>query len=87
MLPSLLCIGVDAWNIGTGIAYEKARTLLEAQCHLSEFGTRRRRSYQTQDIVVKALVRAAKEVQSTGGLSGTSNVGFLSRTIPYTDAH
>jgi nicotinate phosphoribosyltransferase len=56
------------------IAYKKAQTLLEAQCYFSEFGTRRRRSYQSQDIVVKAMRRAAEEVQSIGGFSGTSNV-------------
>ncbi|KAF8807093.1 nicotinate phosphoribosyltransferase [Phlegmacium glaucopus] len=56
------------------VAYEKAKTLLEAQCHFSEFGTRRRRSFQAQDIVVKAMVRASEEIQSTGGFSGTSNV-------------
>jgi len=55
-------------------AYEKAQALLKAQCHFSEFGTRRRRSYQAQDIVVKAMIRAAAEVPSTGGFSGTSNV-------------
>lgn len=51
--------------------------LLEAQCYFSEFGTRRRRSYQAQDIVLKAMLRAAQEVQSTGGFTGTSNVGLL----------
>jgi nicotinate phosphoribosyltransferase len=59
------------------MAYQKAQTLLEAQCHFSEFGTRRRRSYQAQDIVVKAMLRAAQEVQSTGKFTGTSNVGIL----------
>ena len=64
-------------HIETDIAYQKAQALLEAQCYFSEFGTRRRRSYQAQDIVVKAMLRAAQEVQSTGKFTGTSNVGFL----------
>ncbi|KAK7454533.1 nicotinate phosphoribosyltransferase [Stygiomarasmius scandens] len=55
-------------------AYEKGRALLEAGCTFSEFGTRRRRSFHTQDIVVAAVVRASKEIQGKGRLSGTSNV-------------
>ncbi|OCH94914.1 nicotinate phosphoribosyltransferase [Obba rivulosa] len=55
-------------------AYEKGRTLLNAGCVFSEFGTRRRRSYHTQDLVVEALVRASKEMQGSGKLLGTSNV-------------
>ncbi|KAF8904998.1 Quinolinate phosphoribosyl transferase [Gymnopilus junonius] len=67
-------VDVD-WNYDHqfDLAYSKAKTLLEANCHFSEFGTRRRRSFQTQDIVVQALVRASKDI-TTGGLSGTSNV-------------
>ncbi|KAJ7284818.1 Quinolinate phosphoribosyl transferase [Mycena rebaudengoi] len=58
------------------LAYDKGRALLEADCVFSEFGTRRRRSYETQDIVIKGLVRASQDVQSNGKLSGTSNVHF-----------
>ncbi|KAJ7352578.1 nicotinate phosphoribosyltransferase, partial [Mycena albidolilacea] len=56
------------------LAYEKGRTLLQADCIFSEFGTRRRRSFAAQDIVVESLVRASKDVDSKGRLSGTSNV-------------
>jgi len=59
------------------LAYEKAKTLLAASCTFSEFGTRRRRSYKTQDIVMEAIVRAAKDgaqEHGKGKLSGTSNV-------------
>ncbi|EMD33281.1 hypothetical protein CERSUDRAFT_117911 [Gelatoporia subvermispora B] len=55
-------------------AYEKARTLLDAGCVFSEFGTRRRRSYRTQDAVVGVLVKANKETTNGGKLLGTSNV-------------
>ncbi|KAG5642056.1 hypothetical protein DXG03_003727 [Asterophora parasitica] len=58
-------------------AYEKGCALLKAGCAFSEFGTRRRRSYLTQDILLKSLVRASRDVQeTTGRLSGTSNVHF-----------
>jgi nicotinate phosphoribosyltransferase len=56
--------------------------LLQEGCIFSEFGTRRRRSFKTQDDVVAALVRAdaAMASQSKGGkLFGTSNVC----TTPY----
>lgn len=56
------------------LAYNKARILFEAGCRVSEFGTRRRRSFKTQEIVVKALVRASKELPRNNGLAGTSNV-------------
>lgn len=58
-------------------AYRKGCTLLEHKCSFSEFGSRRRRDYHTQDMVMKGLCRAAKkgrEVGWKGKLSGTSNV-------------
>ncbi|KAJ7773032.1 nicotinate phosphoribosyltransferase [Mycena metata] len=64
------------WNYDgqKALAYEKGRALLEADCVFSEFGTRRRRSFKTQDIVVESLARASKDIESKGRLSGTSNV-------------
>ncbi|KAJ6544846.1 nicotinate phosphoribosyltransferase [Mycena vulgaris] len=56
------------------LAYDKGRALLKGDCVFSEFGTRRRRSFETQDIVVESLVRACQETESKGRLSGTSNV-------------
>ncbi len=59
------------------LAHEKGKTYLSAGCLFSEFGTRRRRSFLTQDIVIKGLVRASKDFPSTGKLMGTSNVCIL----------
>lgn len=66
------------------MAYSKARTYLEHGCVFSEFGTRRRRSYRTQDLVVETLIRANEEYKNDaaaqskqgekGRLMGTSNV-------------
>lgn len=57
------------------LAFDKGKTLLEAGCPVSEFGTRRRRSFRTQDLVVRAFVRATIEITNTvGRFNGTSNV-------------
>lgn len=60
------------------LAFHKGKTLLEAGCSLSEFGTRRRRSFHTQDLVLQALIRASQEHSSNthSRLVGTSNVNF-----------
>lgn len=56
-------------------AYEKAKTLLAAGCSFSEFGTRRRRSYHTQDLIMEAILRAQKDSpDAPARVSGTSNV-------------
>ncbi|KAF9267639.1 nicotinate phosphoribosyltransferase [Marasmius fiardii PR-910] len=56
------------------LAFEKGQALLKAGCNFNEFGTRRRRSYKNQDIVVKGLVRASQETRGPGTLLGSSNV-------------
>jgi nicotinate phosphoribosyltransferase len=58
----------------TDRAYEKGTKLLEAGCVFSEYGTRRRRSYHTHDLIVSQLVRAQKDRPGKGKLNGTSNV-------------
>lgn len=56
-------------------AYKKAQQLLEAGCVFSEFGTRRRRSYHIQDLVVETLIRAEQDMpEAKGKVFGTSNV-------------
>ncbi|ORX91856.1 nicotinate phosphoribosyltransferase [Basidiobolus meristosporus CBS 931.73] len=65
-------------------ALEKARSLLENGCKFMEFGTRRRRDYRTQEIIMAAIVQAQKEyseavqknpgIQEQGAVIGTSNV-------------
>jgi nicotinate phosphoribosyltransferase len=60
-------------------AYQKGRALLEGGCIVSEFGSRRRRDYHTQDIVLQGLRRADDEGRKAGWagkLTGTSNVHF-----------
>ncbi|KAJ8521135.1 hypothetical protein ONZ45_g2123 [Pleurotus djamor] len=58
------------------LAYDKAKALIEGGCVFSDFGTRRRRSYEVHDIVVENLVRAANDLHAThpGRLTGTSNL-------------
>lgn len=63
-------------------AYEKGHRLLKEGCLLSEFGTRRRRDYHTQDLVLQGLLRAADEASRAGWkgkLTGTSNVHFAKK--------
>ncbi|KAG9049761.1 nicotinate phosphoribosyltransferase [Tulasnella sp. UAMH 9824] len=60
------------------LAYQKGKTMFQGGIALSEFGARRRRSYDTQKLVIEGLLRAHREFSSTskGRLSGTSNVHF-----------
>ncbi|KAI9865448.1 MAG: nicotinate phosphoribosyltransferase [Trichoglossum hirsutum] len=60
-------------------AYKKGISLLRHGCRFSEFGTRRRRDYHTQDLVMEGLCRAAEDrvgQDRKGRLLGTSNVHF-----------
>lgn len=53
-------------------AAEKARRLIEAGCSFSDFGTRRRASFEAQETVVRAMARCGAECK--GRFVGTSNV-------------
>ncbi|RMZ91050.1 hypothetical protein DV736_g1719, partial [Chaetothyriales sp. CBS 134916] len=65
------------------LAYAKAVALIKAGCVFSDFGSRRRRDFQTQDRVISGLVRASKDVPGPGQLSGTSNVYMaMEHSIP-----
>jgi len=59
------------WNmIGQEeIARKKAQLLSSAGCNFADFGTRRRRNFETQDIVVR-------EMKNYSGFTGTSNPYF-----------
>lgn len=65
-------------------AYQKATTLLQGGCLVSEFGTRRRRDYHTQALVFRGLLRAdadfrAANANAEGRIQGTSNVHLAMR--------
>jgi nicotinate phosphoribosyltransferase len=57
----------------------KGTELLKNGCIISEFGSRRRRDYHTQDLVLQGLRQAQDDANHNGWpgkLSGTSNVHF-----------
>lgn len=53
---------------------EKARTLIEAGCQFSDFGTRRRASFEAQDECVRTMACCNTELNGPGRFVGTSNV-------------
>lgn len=55
-------------------SYEKARRLLEAGCTYSDFGTRRRLSFESEDVLVRAMKDCYESRQWPGKFVGTSNV-------------
>ena len=55
-------------------AYQKATALLQADCVFNEFGTRRRRSARTQEIILQGILRAEHDHPGKGKVNGTSNV-------------
>lgn len=62
-------------------AKQKGKALFTGGCVTSEFGTRRRRSYKAQDIIMRGLLAADKEFggPDRGRLAGTSNVHFAQK--------
>ncbi|MDE6010483.1 MAG: nicotinate phosphoribosyltransferase [Muribaculaceae bacterium] len=54
--------------------YSKGERMFAEGCAVSEFGTRRRASFEAQDVAVGALKEASEHTTGTGRLAGTSNV-------------
>lgn len=54
----------------------KASRLIEAGCCFSDFGTRRRASFDAQDTLVKAMSECSRQNPGPGRFIGTSNVYF-----------
>lgn len=55
-------------------SYQKAERLLEAGCVYSDFGTRRRASFQAEETVVRAMRDCQESRRWPGRFVGTSNV-------------
>lgn len=55
-------------------SYEKGRRLLEAGCVFSDFGTRRRASFEAEDVTVRAMKACSHDNNWPGRFVGTSNV-------------
>ncbi|KAF8556159.1 nicotinate phosphoribosyltransferase [Imleria badia] len=74
-------VGATDWSYEgqTEIASAKAQTWLQAGCTFSEFGTRRRRSFYTQDLVIAALKQEADRSPGPGVFFGTSNAYFAKK--------
>lgn len=53
---------------------EKARRMIEAGCIFSDFGTRRRASFEAQDTCVRAMSECDSRLGGPGHFIGTSNV-------------
>ena len=55
-------------------SYKKAERLLEAGCVFTDFGTRRRASFEAEEVVVRAMSDCQKSKKWPGTFVGTSNV-------------
>ncbi len=69
------------WNYDNQIenAESKIIKLLNDDCVVSEFGTRRRRSVETQELVIEGLLKGSKETKNPQLFTGTSNVMFAKK--------
>lgn len=57
-------------------SWDKAEKMIEAGCFFSDFGTRRRASFQAQDTAIKAMKECGSAIGDRGTFIGTSNVYF-----------
>ncbi|MDE6444980.1 MAG: nicotinate phosphoribosyltransferase, partial [Muribaculaceae bacterium] len=55
-------------------SWDKAERLIRGGCMFSDFGTRRRASFKSQETVVRAMSKCNKSVKGPGRFTGTSNV-------------
>lgn len=55
---------------------EKGTRLIAGGCAFSDFGTRRRASFEAQENLVKAMVQSSLSAEGKGRFVGTSNVWF-----------
>lgn len=55
-------------------SYGKARRMIDAGCVFSDFGTRRRASFEAQDTAVRAMAECQRSMPGAGRFTGTSNV-------------
>lgn len=70
---SKVTVDLEAYKKKT---YDKGLKLSQQGCLFSEFGTRRRRSYAVQKVVIEALMSLPKEGTGKSSYIGTSNVHF-----------
>lgn len=70
--------GSDTFDYETygSISYDKAKRLIEAGCMFSDFGTRRRASFEAQDTVIGTMKQCQSDIGGPGRFVGTSNVYF-----------
>lgn len=57
-------------------SYRKAERMISAGCAFSDFGTRRRASYEAQDTAIRAMKECCEKMNGPGRFIGTSNVRF-----------
>lgn len=57
-------------------SWDKAKRLIDAGCVFSDFGTRRRASFKSQDTAIRAMKECQEAMNGPGRFAGTSNVYF-----------
>lgn len=67
------CLDYDAYYVRS---YEKARRMIDAGCVFSDFGTRRRASFKSQETAISAMKACNDTLAGPGRFIGTSNVYF-----------
>lgn len=58
------------------LSWKKAERMLDAGCVFSDFGTRRRASFDAQDTAIRAMKECCDARKGSGNFVGTSNVYF-----------